>query len=46
MPSETLTITDNRTGKQYEVPIEHGTIRAIDLRKIRTDEEDFGLMTY
>jgi citrate synthase len=46
MPSETLTIVDNRTGKTYEVPIENGTIRAIDLRKIRTDNEDFGLMAY
>jgi citrate synthase len=44
---ETLTITDNRTGKQYEVPIKDGTIRAMDLRQIKTDdEEDFGLMTY
>jgi citrate synthase len=46
MPKETLTITDNRTGKQYEVPIEHGTIRAMDLRQIKTAEDDFGLMTY
>ncbi|MDT5272678.1 MAG: citrate synthase [Acidobacteriota bacterium] len=44
---ETLTITDNRTGKQYEVPIKDGTIRAMDLRQIKTeDAEDFGLMTY
>jgi citrate synthase len=43
---ETLTITDNRTGKQYEIPIEHGAIRAMDLRKIRSSEDDFGLMTY
>jgi len=46
MPSETLTIVDNRTGKSYEIPIENGTVRAIDLRKIRTDSEDFGLMAY
>jgi citrate synthase len=46
MPKETLTITDNRTGQSYEVPIENGTIKAIDLRKIKTDEKDFGLMTY
>jgi len=46
MARDTLTITDNRTGKQYEVPIEQGTIRAMDLRQIRTGEEDFGLMTY
>ncbi len=44
--AETLTITDNRTGKQYEVPIEHGAIRAMDLRQIRTSSDDFGLMTY
>jgi citrate synthase len=44
---ETLTITDNRTGRQYEVPITDGTIRAMDLRQIKTeDAEDFGLMTY
>jgi citrate synthase len=44
---ETLTITDNRTGKTYEVPIKDGTIRAMDLRQIKTDAaEDFGLMTY
>ncbi|MFL6333605.1 MAG: citrate synthase [Pyrinomonadaceae bacterium] len=44
---ETLTITDNRTGRQYEVPIQDGTIRAMDLRQIKTDSpEDFGLMTY
>jgi citrate synthase len=46
MPSETLTITDNRTGKSYEVPITDGTIRAMDLRQIKTSDEDFGLMTY
>jgi citrate synthase len=44
--AETLTITDNRTGKQYELPIEHGAIRAMDLRQIRTTPDDFGLMTY
>ncbi len=43
---DTLTITDNRTGKQYEVPIEDGTIRAMDLRQIKAGEDDFGLMTY
>jgi citrate synthase len=44
--NETLTITDNRTGKQYDVPIQDGTIRATELRKIKTSDEDFGLMTY
>src|SRR5690349_17234950 len=42
----TVTITDNRTGKSYEIPIEDGTIRATELRKIKVDEDDFGLMTY
>ncbi len=42
----TLTVTDNRTGKQYEIPIEDNTIRATELRKIKTDDDDFGLMTY
>lgn len=46
MSKETLTITDNRTGKTYDVPISHGTIRAMDLRQIKASEEDFGLMTY
>src|SRR2546421_12569193 len=43
---ETLSITDNRTGQQYEIPIEDGTIRATELRNIKTQEDDFGLMTY
>jgi citrate synthase len=46
MPTETLTITDNRTGKKYDVPIEHGTIKAPDLRQIKVSDDDFGLMTY
>lgn len=46
MANDTLTITDNRTGKSYEVPISDGTIKATDLRNIKTDAEDFGLMTY
>jgi citrate synthase len=41
-----LTITDNRTGKTYEVPITEGTIKALDLRKIKENDADFGLMTY
>ena len=44
--ADTLTITDNRTGKQYEVRIEQGAIRAMDLRQIKTSADDFGLMTY
>jgi citrate synthase len=44
--SETLTVTDNRTGKTYELPIENGSIRALALRDIKTSEEDFGLLSY
>ena len=44
--ADTLTITDNRTGKQYEVPIADGAVRATDLRKIKTGDDDFGLITY
>ncbi|MDP9293811.1 MAG: citrate synthase [Actinomycetota bacterium] len=44
--ADTLTITDNRTGQTYEVPIEDGTVRAMALREIKVDEDDFGLMTY
>jgi len=43
---DTLTITDNRTGKAYELPVSEGTIRAVDLRQIKADGDDFGLMTY
>jgi citrate synthase len=50
---DTLTITDNRTGKQYEVPIFYGTypeygaaIRGTDLRKIKASDTDFGLLSY
>src|SRR3712207_3660292 len=44
--TDTLTVTDNRTGRTYEIPIEDGTIRAIALRDIKVDDEDFGLMSY
>jgi len=44
--ADTLTITDNRTGKSYEVPITDETIKAIDLRKIKVNDDDFGMMTY
>jgi citrate synthase len=43
---DSLTITDNRTGKSYELPISEGTIKAVDLRAIKTGDDDFGLMTY
>ena len=44
--ADTLTVTDNRTGKQYEIPIKDDTIRATELRKIKATDDDFGLMTY
>jgi citrate synthase len=43
---ETLTVTDNRTGQSYEIPIADGTVRAMDFRQIKTSGDDFGLMTY
>src|SRR5579864_1739465 len=45
-PRQTLTITDNRTGKSYEIPITHDTIRAMDLRQIKVETSDFGTMSY
>jgi citrate synthase len=44
--NESLTITDNRTGQSYEVPISDGTVRAMDLRQIKVSEDEFGLMAY
>ncbi len=46
MPKDTLSVVDNRTGKSYELPIEDETIRAMDLRQIKTSPDDFGMMTY
>jgi len=46
VPNDTLTITDNRTGKSYDVPIVEDTIRAMDLRQIKVADDDFGMMTY
>jgi citrate synthase len=46
MSEDSLTITDNRTGKQYQLPIQDGTIKAMDLRQIKVSDDDFGLMTY
>src|ERR1700689_5426057 len=46
MSRESLTITDNRTGKTYELPITDDTIRAMDLRQIKVNEKDFGMMSY
>jgi citrate synthase len=44
--ADTLTVVDNRTGKTYELPIQDGTVRAMDLRQIKTAPDDFGLLTY
>ncbi len=44
--ADTLTVTDNRTGKSYDIAIDQGAIKAMDLRQIRTSADDFGLMTY
>ena len=41
-----LTVTDSRTGRTYELPIVDGAIRTLDLRQIKTDADDFGLMGY
>ncbi|MGZ4402743.1 MAG: citrate/2-methylcitrate synthase, partial [Gaiellaceae bacterium] len=46
MAAQTLSITDNRTGARYEIPVEEGAIRASALRQIKVDEDDFGLMSY
>ena len=46
MSRETLTITDNRTGKSYELPIKDDAIRALDLRQIKANADDFGMMAY
>ena len=46
VPNESLTVTDNRTGETYEVPIVDGTVRAMDFRQMKASEDDFGLMTY
>jgi citrate synthase len=44
--TDTLSVTDNRTGKTYEVPVEDGTVKAMDFRAIKVSDDDFGLMTY
>ena len=46
MAKDSLTITDNRTGRTYEVPVEHDTINAMDLRQIKVNENDFGMLSY
>ncbi|MDQ3922839.1 MAG: citrate synthase [Actinomycetota bacterium] len=44
--NDSLTVTDNRTGKSYDVEITDGTVRAMDFRQIKVNDDDFGLMTY
>jgi citrate synthase len=44
--ADTLSVTDNRTGESYEIPVEDGTVKAMDFRQIKVSEDDFGLMTY
>jgi citrate synthase len=44
--AETLSVTDNRTGRQYEIPIVDGAVRSLDLRQIKTSDDDFGLLAY
>ena len=46
MSRDSLTITDNRNGKSYEIPITDDTIRALDLRQIKLKQDDFGMMSY
>ncbi len=46
MPNDSLTVTDNRTGKNYELEVKNGTISAMELRQIKTSDDDFGLMSY
>ena len=46
MAKETLSITDNRTGKEYEISVQNGSINGVDLRQIKTNDDDFGLMSY
>jgi citrate synthase len=46
LPKNTLTVTDNRTGRNYEVPVEDGAIKALDLRQIKVADNDFGLLAY
>jgi citrate synthase len=46
MTENTLTITDNRSGRTYEIPVQNDTIRALDLRQIKIHEDDFGMMSY
>jgi len=44
--ADSLTVTDNRTGQTFELPITHGAINAMDLRQMKVSDDDFGLMSY
>ncbi|HEY8769067.1 MAG TPA: citrate/2-methylcitrate synthase, partial [Thermoleophilaceae bacterium] len=44
--NDSLTVTDNRTGETYEVEVSDGTVKAMDFRDMKVDEDDFGLMSY
>ncbi len=46
MGDNTLSVTDNRTGQSFELPLEDGTVRAMSFRQMKTSEDDFGLMVY
>jgi citrate synthase len=46
MNKNSLSVTDNRTGKSFEIPIEHGAVRSMDFRQMKESEDDFGLMCY
>src|SRR5690348_607959 len=46
MPQDTITVIDNRTNLSYTIPISHATVRALELRQIKTEPDDFRLMTY
>jgi citrate synthase len=46
MGAETLTVVDNRTGKSYTIPVNNGTVRAMDFRQIKVTDDEFGMMTY
>jgi len=46
MSKNSLTVTDNRTGRSYDVPINEGAVRAMEFRDIKVDEQDFGLLVY
>src|SRR5438445_6864847 len=46
VPKDSLSVTDNRTGKQYEIPVQDGAVRAVDFRQIKVGADDVGLLAY